>query len=287
MLDKIYDGGQVGRPESIIEAAPLCAKYGITAMNLPGELLRDPAALRETDRVIKAHGLHWGMVATPFDTFSEGLSDEAFAEGLETMKRWAELAAEVGAHHCYNHIWNGSNLREYDAQREWVVRRAEKLFAVLDGSNIRYGFEFLGPAPLRNSFRYPFVHSLAGALSIADEISPRFGFIFDTYHWYCGTGAEPDELYLAAANVDRLVNFHVNDGIAGRKREEQQDLERAMPMTTGVIDARRASELFKARGYRGLVLCEPMNFWRASMKDKPFEEVVRALAEGYAAIDAE
>ena len=284
-MERIYDGGQVGRSESIIEAAPLCAKYGIQAMNLPGGLLENPEKLKETDKVIKSYGLHWGMVATPFDTYSEGLSDAEFEKGLETMKKWAEEASAVGASHCYNHIWSGSNFREYDAQREWVLTRAEKLFNILDPCGIRYGFEFLGPVPLRNSFKYPFVNNLAGALSIADDISPRLGFIFDTYHWFCGTASDPGELYLAAAHVDRLVNFHVNDGIAGRKREEQQDLERAMPMTTGVIDAKRASDLFKSRGYKGLVLCEPMNFWRAEMKDKPFEYVVKSLAEGYQAID--
>lgn len=280
-MERIYDAGQIGRPESVFEAAPVCEKYGITAMNLSGELLEDPTLLKEADRCIKDHGMHWGMVPTPFDAYAEDLSDDAFNKGLETMKRWAERAAAVGGLHCYNHIWNGSNIREYEAQREWVMTRAEKLFHVLDASGIRYGFEFLGPVTLQKSFRYPFINNLAGALSVADEISPRFGFVFDTYHWFCGTGADPGELHLAAAHRDRMVNFHVNDGISGRSREEQMDLERAMPMTTGVIDSKKAADLFKAKGYSGLVYLEPMAPWREAMAGKSFDETVKVWAESY------
>lgn len=278
-MDRIYDIGQAARHESLIETAPLLAKYGLTAVNLPGDLMAEPEQVRETKKALDANGLHFGMMPTPFDSYSEELSDEAFETGLETLKKWADLAAEVGAVRCYNHIWNGSNARQYDAQREWVMKRAEKVFTILDGAGIRYGFEFLGPVPLQKSFKYPFVNNLAGALSIADDISPRLGFVFDTYHWFTGSNCDPGTLYLAASHTDRLVNFHVNDGIAGRTREEQQDLERDLPMTTGVIDATIPTALFKSRGYDGLVMCEPM-LWDRFGK-MPLEQVLQALKEGY------
>lgn len=277
----IYDGGQTGRKESVYETAPLCEKYGITAMNIPGELLEDPQKMKEADACIKAHGMTWGMIPTPFDAYAENLSDEDFAAGLETLKRWAELAVSFGAGHCYNHIWNGSNSRTYDAQRDWVLNRARRVFEVLDPLGVHYGFEFLGPVPLRRSFKHPFFNNLAGALSIADEISPRLGFVFDTYHWYTGTGGDMGEVYLAAAHVDRLVNFHIDDGIPGRTREEQQDLEREMPLRGGVIDASVPYRLFKKNGYKGLIMCEPLNFWRQKNQTCSLEEVIQDLAKGY------
>ena len=80
---------------------------------------------------------------------------------------------------------------------------------------------------------------------------------FDTYHWYCGSG-RLDDLYFAAQNCHRMVNFHLNDGVAGKSRDEQEDQVRAMPMTTGIIDAARIYQLFEKNGYKGPVMCEPM-----------------------------
>ena len=280
-MKRVYDRGQAGRKESIQEAAPLLVKYGYQAVNVPEALLEDPALLLETDKCIKSLGLTWGMTPTPADSYAENLSDADFEKSLEKLKRWAELSERIGAKNCYNHIWNGSNIREYDAQREWVLKRAERIFNVLDPHHIRYGFEFLGPVPLQRSFKYPFSNNLAGALSIADEISPRLGFVFDTYHWYCGTGGDLGELYLAASHIDRLVNFHVDDGLNGRSREEQQDLERAMPMTTGIIDSARVYRLFEKKGYDGLIMCEPLNTWRKETENFSFEEVIEAVAKGY------
>lgn len=284
-MRRIYDAGQVGRTETVFEYAPYCEKYGVNAVNLTSRELASPEVFREADKCIHAHGLTWGMLNMPIDSFSEDLSDEDFAKGLETLKRWADMTADSDAKHCYNHIWNGSNLRTYKEQREWVIERTQKIFEVLDPYNIHYGFEFLGVVPLRNSFKYPFFNGITGALSVADAVSPRMGFVFDTYHWYTGHDCDMGDLYYAAEHVDRLVNFHVNDGIAGVPREKQEDMERAMPMTTGVIDSKAAYDLFKSRGYEGLILCEPMTLWKNEMKDKTIEEVVKALAEGYARLE--
>ena len=284
-MRKIYDAGQVGRTETVFEYAPYCEKYGVDAINITSRELASPETFREADQCVKAHGLSWGMLPMPMDAYSEDLSDEDFAKGLETLKRWADITADSDGKHCYNHIWNGSNARTYDAQRECLLERARRVFEVLDPYGVHYGFEFLGVEPLRKSFRYPFFNDLTGALSIADEISPRMGFVFDTYHWYTGSDCDMGDLYYAAAHIDRLVNFHVNDGIAGVPREKQEDMERAMPMTTGVINSRIPYELFKKRGYEGLILCEPMTIWRNEMKDQPLEEVVKALAEGYARLE--
>ena len=57
---------------------------------------------------------------------------------------------------------------------------------------------------------------------------------------------------------DRMVNFHLNDGVAGKSRDEQEDQVRAMPMTTGIIDAAWIYQLFEKNGYKGPVMCEPM-----------------------------
>jgi len=83
-----------------------------------------------------------------------------------------------------------------------------------------------------------------------------------------------------------MVNFHVNDGVPGRTREEQQDLERALPLETGVINAALPYRLFKENGYTGPVMCEPMRPWSTNPGNKSVEEVVRIVAETYRKLDA-
>lgn len=280
-MDRVYDGGQCGRRESVFEFAPVLEKYGITAVNIPSDILKDKETFAEADRCIRAHGLHWGMLPTPVDSYDENLTDEKFAEGVETLKRWADIVSDAGKINCYNHIWPGSNKRVYKDQREWLLDRAGRITTVLKDAGIRYGFEFLGPVPLQESFRYPFSNNIVGALSVADELGGYPGIVFDTYHWYTGSGANEGDLYLAAVHQDRIVNVHVEDGIAGVPREKQQDLVRAMPMTTGVIDSHFAYGVLKEYGYRGLVMCEALTPWRGEMEKKTFEEVVRELKEGY------
>ncbi len=137
------------------------------------------------------------------------------------------------------------------------MKRLEKLQEVFVNHGIQYGFEFLGPKELRVRHPHPFVHTISGVLSIADAAGGKTGFLFDTYHWYCGSG-RLDDLYFAAQNCHRMVNFHLNDGVAGKSRDEQEDQVRAMPMTTGIIDAARIYQLFEKNGYKGPVMCEPM-----------------------------
>lgn len=283
----IFDPGVNGINGSIYELAPLVKKYGIDALAVPPELLEDPAAATETTAFLREQGLRWGMLPTTADFYSEELSDEAFCEALKRFALWAETGEKIGVRYCYNHVWSGSNLREYEAQFEWVLGRIRKVWEIADAFGIRYGMEFLGPTSLQKSFRYPFFNSLAGILSLADAVNSRCGFLFDTYHWYCGSNQRADEAYLAAAHTDRMVGFHLNDGVPGRSREEQEDMERRLPLTTGVIDAALPWRLFEKVGYQGPVLIEPMFPWMGNKEERSAEETVSAIAQAYRHVQEE
>ena len=278
---KVFDPGVNGVKGTVYEIAPLAKKYGLDGVALPAALLSDPKEALNAAACMKEYGLSWSLLPTPADFYSESLSDEAFDEAIETFKRTAALGAEMGARFCYNHVWNGSNEREADAQFEWVLKRIRRVFEVADANGIRYGMEFLDPVPLQRSFRYPFFNSLSGILSLADEVSPRCGFLFDTYHWYCGSNQRIDEAYLASRHVDRMVGFHVNDGVIGRTREEQEDMERRMPLSTGIINAALPYRLFSQAGYDGPMFNEPMRPWSENREGRTLEETVAAVAENY------
>ena len=75
---------------------------------------------------------------------------------------------------------------------------------------------------------------------------------------------------------------NISDKNTSSKSEKSSSAKSA---STGVINSRIPYELFTKRGYEGLILCEPMTIWRNEMKDQPLEEVVKALAEGYARLE--
>jgi sugar phosphate isomerase/epimerase len=68
----------------------------------------------------------------------------------------------------------------------------------------------------------------------------------------------------------------VNDATAGRSREEQQDLQRQMPLATGLIDSPAVLRVLDDLGYDGPVICEP---FEPSVSRLKAMEPAEALAE--------
>lgn len=282
----LFDMNHFGIRAPLAELVPLLVRYGIGGVHVPAPLLDDRTAAAEASRLVLGSGLKWGLLPTPVDFYAEDVDDGTFAAGLEKLKVWAEAGEQMGVKYAYNHVWNGSNTRPVADNYAWLVGRIRQVWRVLHESGIQYGLEFLGPWPLRSSFKYPFFHTLSGVLALADAVDPSCGFVFDSFHWYCGSNADPADAYLAARHVDRMANYHVNDGRPGRTYQEQQDLERALPLETGVIDAAMPYRLFKENGYRGPVMCEPMMPWSLNADGKSLETIIKTVAEAYQRLDA-
>ncbi|WP_072524588.1 TIM barrel protein [Clostridium sp. Marseille-P3244] len=278
----LFDAGPVFYqvPGTIKELAPLVKKYGIGGIAPTEELLEDENAATEARKLLDDLGLKWGLLPMPMDSYWENTTDEMFREGLAKLQIWAKNAEKMGVTLAYNHIFPGSNVREFQENFEWHINRITQVYNILSAYGIHYGLEFLGPWDLFCSFRNPFMRTIAGVLSLADSISNEIGFLFDTFHWSC-MGARREDLMYAAVHNDRMVCFHINDGIAGRKMFEQKDLTRAMPMTTGVIDSVTPWKLFRDYGYDGPVLCEPIKPTYERFAKMSPEEVVSEIAEAY------
>ena len=283
-----FDAGEVlyKVKSSVQELVPLLVKYGIGGINPPAELLEDPIRAREAARCVADAGLKWSLLPTPADFLSFATDDTMFDAGLEKLKIWADTGAMMGVKYAYSHIFPGSDERDYERNFDWHAIRIGRVNRVLKGGGIRYGIEFLGPWDLRNMFRYPFIHTIAGQRALCAAVDPTIGFVFDTFHWYTGCDADMDDLRYAAQNVHDMICFHINDGIAGKGAREQRDLTRAMPMTTGVIDSVTPYRLFRDRGYQGPVLAEPINPIYEDFRKMPAEEVVRIIAECYGRMEA-
>jgi sugar phosphate isomerase/epimerase len=272
-------------PGTVPVLAPLVAKNGLKGINCPEEILINPELAGPALDAVKANGLKWGLLPTPADMFENTLDGQAFEDALQTLEKWAALGEKLGVQYCYNHIWPSSDLRPFEANFEWHVNRLKRIQPILANHGIKYGFEFLGPHELRVKGRYPFVHTISGVLAIADAAGGQTGFLFDTYHWYTGSG-RPDDLYFAVQNCGRMVNFHLNDGVSWREREEQRDMERDLPMTNAIINSRMIYHLFEEAGYSGPVMCEPMSPNTDRYGKIPAEDSIKEIRAAFDRVQA-
>lgn len=281
---KTLDVSMLGLPHDLRTLAPLCRRYGIPALSAAGNLLEDAQTARETDAVLRDNGISWGLMPMPADFYSWELGDEAFEEALKALERRAAAAEALGIRYAYNHVWS-SGPRPYDENFEWHVRRLRRVSRILHEHGIRYGLEFLGPHELQRLQPHPFIHTLAGILALADAADTPVGVAFDTFHWYCSSNGDRDALLYMEQHIDRLVMLHLNDAVAGVPYDEQHDLERRLPMETGIIDSREILARFASKGSDALYMIEPFEPGRTHFHALSAEDAVREAVEIFARVE--
>ena len=256
------------------ELTRLAGKYGFEAVSAPGELMNDPDLAARTDAVMKENGLGWGLLPMPADFYHWDLDDGAFEKALEELRRRGGIAEKLGIRHAYNHVWP-SSFREFDENFDCHVKRVRAVSAVLSDCGVKYGLEFLGPHELRTWQKHEFVHSPAGVLNIADAAGGTAGIVFDTFHWFTSSGGSPRDLKLIEIQARRLVCVHLNDAVAGVPFDRQRDMERCLPMETGVIDSRSVLARFNSLSPDALYMLEPFEPARSRFHAMSPEEAVR------------
>ncbi len=275
---RTLEAGMLNLAQGLKELAPLCAAAGIQALSPSRAMLEDEAQGREAKAILDDNGLTWGLMPMPADFYHWDLDDAAFENALKTLAKQAEAAEKLGVRHAYNHVWS-SGPREFDENFAWHVDRVGKVGNILSDHGVHYGLEFLGPHELRTWQKYEFVHSLAGVVAIADAAGGNTGVALDTFHWYCSNNGCRDELMWIAQHIDRLVAVHMNDAVAGVPYNEQKDMQRRLPMETGVIDTRAILNLLKAHENDALYMIEPFEPWRTRFHAMSAQEVVAKAVE--------
>lgn len=269
------------------QVAELVARQGMGGVAVPRYFFEEGNEKKalEAGRMVLDLGLQWYFLPTPIDFYEPYVSPAQFDQALEDLKRWAELGRRMGIRRAYNHVWASNPFREYDENFAWHVPRIQKVYEVCADNDIFYGLEFVStPGSVCVKWKYPFVHTIAGVRALSREATGgKAGFLYDTYHAYFSNN-DRDDLFYALTHADQMVGLHINDGVPGISREEADDLVRAMPMTTGVIDSLGAVRRFARRGYGGPVLAEPIYPFLAHVEKIPWQDAVMEYAQAYARV---
>ncbi len=258
--------------EEVLKAA---CKNGFKGIEVPVHAFGSVENAKEQGKRLEDMGMRWGLMMAPCDMFK--VSDGEFAGALDQWARWLERARAAGCDRAYNHLWPGSDEKDYEENFEWYHNRLEKIFRIMKENGFRYGLEYQGIRTINHEFKYPFVCNLAGAMALADSVSHEIGFVFDCIHWYTSGGGSND-LYLFLNNIDRVVNLHLDDVYTGDSKSGFIFRERAMPNENGIIDSTVIVRAFYERGYDGPVIVEPMSPTTDRYEKMDLNEAVKEAA---------
>ncbi len=181
-------------------------------------------------------------------------SEDAWRASLNDLPRLAEAAAAIGVTRTMTWIMPCSNEKQYDENKEFHITRFTPVAKILSDHGLSLGLEFIGPKTLRDTQKFPFIHTMEGMLELGREIGPNVGLLLDCFHWYTSHGTVQQLQALTPAEV---VVIHVNDAPAGVAVDEQMDGNRDLPGATGVVDIAGFLQALKAIGCDGPVIPEP------------------------------
>lgn len=201
--------------------------------------------------------LFGGLIPGVWNAGVNWQDDSTRDQQIETLKGVLDLAQELGSTNFTTGIMPANNDRPYDEQYEYLQTRLKPLAEALNAGGVRIGIEFITPKTLRDQFEHQFIYKMTDMLAFAKDIGTgNVGVLFDVWHHYCAHGTLEDMDVLTADDV-QLV--HTNDAPLGLEIDEQQDLSRMLPMTTGVIPAVEMLQELKAIGCDCGVAAEPFS----------------------------
>jgi sugar phosphate isomerase/epimerase len=168
-------GGRVQWPA----AAGLAAGAGFLGVDVYSvTALQD--GLDKTLELLDRHKLRPAAMDFPV----EFRQDEAtFQKGLRSLPEAASFAAALGCPRMTTHVPASSD-KSKPEQRRIYLDRFRACTEVLARSDVRLGFEFLGPIHLRRARQYEFIWRMDEMLGFAEECGPNCGLLLDSWHWH-------------------------------------------------------------------------------------------------------
>ena len=273
--------GALGLSADFPTAVELAVRHGFDGVDPDvGHLagLGDRTAISEAAAAVTERGLQWGVAGLPVDLTAPA---GAFVEQLASLPGTLEVLTAAGVTSVGT--WVRPMHDDLTYRRNWVlhVSRISLVAGVLADAGVRLGLEYVGPKTFWSTERFPFVHSLAEVRElIADTGADNVGVILDSFHWFTAAETTAD---LVGLVDDDIVSVDLNDAPEDRALDQQLDLDRRLPGSTGVIDLAGFVAAVRAAGYTGPVKVEP---FMASLAEQPVDDVLADVSRRlHAAID--
>ena len=228
--------------------------------------LGDESAIREAASAVAERGLRWGVAGLPVDLTAPAA---LFAAQIANLSGTLNVLTAAGIGSVGT--WVRPMHDDLTYRRNWVlhVGRLALLAEVLADAGLRLGLEYVGPKTFWSTERFPFIHSLAEVRElIADTGASNIGVILDSVHWYTAGETAAD---LVGLRDSEIVSVDINDAPDDRDRDEQLDLDRRLPASTGVIDLSGFMTGLRAAGYSGPVKVEP---FLTTLAAQPIDDVL-------------
>ncbi|MCO8122214.1 sugar phosphate isomerase/epimerase [Stieleria sp. TO1_6] len=275
--------GSIGVSANQVQAIELAAKHDFESVAASPQ---DLAKLSddESDALVgnlKSNNLTWGSSGLPV----EFRKDEAtFKQGLGELPRLAAALQRAGVDRMGTWIMPCHDELPYVANFKQHANRLRECAKILKDNGLRLGLEYVGTSTLRNSKRFPFVHTMRETAELHDAIGvDNMGFVLDSWHWYTA-GETANEI--RSLENRQIVGCDLNDAPKGLAVDQQLDNERELPMATGVIDVKSFLQALVDVGYDGPVRAEPFNQALNQMdNDAACAATSKSIRKAFALID--
>lgn len=265
--------GAIGVKATFEEAVEFAARYGFQGVDFSieeVETLVDAKGEAGVRKLLSDAGVRLGAWGPPVNWRADA---ESWQADLPHLRRRAALAKKLGSDRAYTWIMPGDNERDFETNYTFHLERLGPVAEGLAAEGCRLGLEWVGPKTLRETRKYPFIHTMDGMRKLAGDLGSNVGLLVDIFHLYT---SHADVSAVRALPVAQVVNVHVNDAIAGRGPDEQIDQERALPGETGVCDIAGFLQALAAIGYDGPVTVEPFS---RRVREMAPDDAVRATAD--------
>jgi sugar phosphate isomerase/epimerase len=271
---KSLNTGAIGiKNFTLAQTIDLARQFGFTGIDFNIQEAADLAQQHGIEHVKKLFGDikpgPWGMPVNWREDVAHWEAD------LKKLPQLAEVAVQLGAPRTVTWIMPNSTERDFKANFDWHVERLRPIGEALKPHGIHFGLEFIGPQTLRPADKHAFIYSMSGMMELAKAIGTgNIGLLLDVWHLITSGGQIDD---LNTITQQDIVAVHVNDAPEGLTLATYQDLDRRLPLETGVLPLAAFMNKLKTMGYDGPITVEPFSARLNALNDP--QEAARITAD--------
>lgn len=238
-------------------SAELASRVGFDAIELPAGMIDGGQAIASTLHRLQLKAGGWSLPTRQWRG-----SEDDHQNCLSNLPRQARLMQTLNSGPAFTWLQPFSDARSYRENFAWHVQRLKPMADILGEHDCSLAIEFVGPRSVRAGHRFPFIHTMEQTLELCEALGNNVGLLLDSWHWHTSLSTVEDLRLLTGGQI---LYVHLNDAPAGVPHDHYQDLSRALPAATGVIDIGAFFHELRQLNYQGAIVAEPFDASLASM----------------------